>query len=105
MVSMDANAVSGYAARITSNFDMYQAFVQHLRYTGDEEVNGFACQRFTASFEGSLGTQDVVVWVHPETGLCMRAEYQYQAPNGTLGLRQIECTRWETEEIALPFSP
>lgn len=102
MVSLDSNVVSGYAARITTNFDLYQAFVGHLRYAGEETVAGISCQQFTASFEEVWGTQEAKVWIDPETGLCMKAEYRYQAPNGTVGVRQIECTQWETDEITLP---
>lgn len=102
MVSLDYNVVSGYAARITINFDLYQAFVEHLQYTGEEDVAEISCQQFTVSFEEVWGTQEAKVWIDPETGLCMKAEYRYQAPDGTVGVRQIECTQWETDGIALP---
>lgn len=102
MVAVDANVVSGYAARITADFDLYQSFSSHLCYAGKADVAGVPCQEFTASFEEVLGSQDAQVWIDPETGLCMKAEYRYQAPDGTIGVRQIECTKWETDGIALP---
>lgn len=102
MVSLDANVVSGYAARITANFDLYQVFMEHLHYVNEENVAGISCQQFTSSFEEVWGTQEAQVWIAPETGICMKAEYRYQAPDGTVGVRQIECTQWETDGIVLP---
>ena len=105
MVSMDASVVSGYAARITSNFDLYRLFPHALQYVGDETVLGIQCQQFTASFAEPWGQQNAAVWVDPATGLCMRAEYQYQAPTSISGTRQLECSLWETDHITLPVAP
>lgn len=102
MVALDANVVSGYAANITAYFDLYYPFIEHLTYVGEQSVVGIPCLQFAASFEEIWGKQDAKIWIASETGLCMKAEYRYQAPDGTTGVRQIECTQWDTECVALP---
>lgn len=102
MVAVNANVVSGYAARITTDFDLYRFFSGHLNYIGEAEVADVSCQEFSASFDEVWGKQNAKVWIDPKTGICMKAEYRYQLPAGTVGVRKIECTQWETSEITLP---
>lgn len=49
MVAVNANVVSGYAARVTTDFDLYRFFPGQLNYIGEAEVADVSCQEFSAS--------------------------------------------------------
>ena len=73
MIAIDENVVSGYAARITVNFDLYKSFQSHMEYEGGEEVNGLSCCKFHAVYEEVWGKQEAEVWIDPETGNATKA--------------------------------
>ena len=102
MVSLDSNVVSGYASRMTVIFDFYSSFAPSMTLAGEEEIEGISCLHYTVSSEEMWGRQTTDVWADPETGLCMKAVYLYQPPEGSVSVRQLECSQFETENVTLP---
>lgn len=102
MVAVDGNVLAGYAARIVTYFDYYKTFQGRMKYEGDEQVNGFSCKKYTASFTTVIGEQSVELWIEPELGLCIRGVYSFKSEMGQSTGKTIECTEFVTDGVSLP---
>lgn len=102
MVAVDQNVVNGYRIRVTEFFDYYEKVKSTLQYQGEETVEETACQKYTAVYTVGENEREMAFWVNPETGICMKGVYYYEAVDGSLYEKAILCTQIATENVSLP---
>ncbi len=102
MIAVDQNVVNGYMVRITEFFDYYEKVKSSLRYQGEETVGETVCQKYTASYVVGETEREMAFWIDPETGLCMKGIYYYEALDGSIYTKAILCDQIAAENISLP---
>ena len=102
MVAVDDNVVNGYASRLTACFDFYENYRGNMTYQGEEVINSWKCQKYTAVTDSVSGTHTVDLWIVSEYGLCVKASYEYDSPLGGTATKIMECTEFLTENIVFP---
>lgn len=101
--AVSEQVVAGYASRMRTAMEMYSFAKDYLTLTGTEQVQGVPCSRYAVDAEGTTwGKVKGTFWIAADTGICMKGEYDYTLPNGTVGTKSIVCTRWETGNLSLP---
>lgn len=102
MIAVDQNVVNSYMIRITELFDYYEKVKSSLQYQGEETIEGTVCQKYTTVDTVGENEGEMAFWIDPNTGICMKGIYYYNALDGSIYTKFILCTQIETENVSLP---
>lgn len=102
MTAVDQNVVNGFTIRITELFDYYEKMKGSLKYQGEETIEETVCQKYTAAYTVGQHERKMVFWIDPDTGICIKGIYYYNALDGSVYTKTILCAQIETENILLP---